>query len=1032
MAAAMAASQTPLPVRNGSAQKLGPYSPSQTIRLAIGLRPPHIAAEQEFLRELQEKSSPLFHQYLTTAEWTKRFGPTAAAQQAVVAWATGAGLTVTHLYPNRLVVDVAGNVGAIEHALGVQINSYRLGSHTFFANASDPVLPPALVGIVESVDGLSSLQTMFPASSDEEPASPAYGAGPVVAAGPHAAANGSRARLPTARVSGRAATPNITDGAYDPTDIYGSEAYDYNALNRLGHCCNPLGNSGSSPPQTSIAIATFGSQKISDIQGFQAQYPYLAYNVQEVYIDGTPACCDAEGTLDMEWATATSNSIGPSQDTAKVYLYDGANFNNSTFTDTYNQMVSDNAARVFSTSWSCTEVYGCSSSTMSTRDSIFSEMAGQGWSLVAGSGDRGAYDDCSHLAVSFPASDPNVVGAGGTELSLGAGPVYNSEVAWSGGPDGCGSNDGGSGGGCSAVFAAPSYQSNQPCGSGSRGVPDISLNADWFHTPQNYYFDGTLSGNGGTSIVAPELAGFLAQEDSYLLAEGNVCGSGSSACAPLGNANYPLYETGIDGAPHNPFYDVTSGCNTNDVGPGYCAGSGYDLVTGWGSANILQLAWAFNWHLLADDGRPTVAFSGPTPGVWYDTDETIGISVADTGGGFPASGVAGFSDAWNADPGDPTSEATPGAGNSFYDGPEFPGTTRGSLDLAAEGQGCHTVNVEAWDNMGLQSGDVTDGPLCYDTTAPSGTIKIDGGAASTANDALELTLSATNPMSGDPVSDMAFSVDGGPFGAFEPFSTSATISVPTGEGTRTVAVEYRNAAGTVGTSTSDAIYLVQTAPTITGVTPHVGSPAGGNTVTIIGTHFAPGATVMFSTTAASSVTFVSGTQLEAVAPAHAAGTVTVVVQTPAGLSAPTNSDLYVYGSAPKPSCTIGAKSSKVLPPTAKTNSRRTHKRPKGKPGTLRFVARCSQVASLTVTGKVTETLKAKKGKHHHRRAKTFRIAAVRGTGTPGQTITLTVNLPKAALAALKAGRRESLTVTLTATNANGTGTATATIKRLGV
>ncbi|MCI4361525.1 MAG: hypothetical protein L3J91_07440, partial [Thermoplasmata archaeon] len=83
----------------------------------------------------------------------------------------------------------------------------------------------------------------------------------------------------------------------------------------------------------------------------------------------------------------------------------------------------------------------------------------------------------------------------------------------------------------------------------------------------------------------------------------------------------------------------------------------------------------------------------------------------------------------NSDPGDPTSEATPGGGNSFYSGPEFPNATFGSLDLAAEGQGCNTVNVEAWDNMGFQSGDVTDGPLCYDTTAPSGTIKIDGGAA---------------------------------------------------------------------------------------------------------------------------------------------------------------------------------------------------------------------------------------------------------------------------------------------------------------
>ena len=88
---------TPVPVRDGSAHELGPYSPTQTIRLAIGLRPPDMAAEQQFLREIQDKSSPLFHQFLTTSQWTARFGPTPAAQQAVVSWAKGAGLTVTHL-----------------------------------------------------------------------------------------------------------------------------------------------------------------------------------------------------------------------------------------------------------------------------------------------------------------------------------------------------------------------------------------------------------------------------------------------------------------------------------------------------------------------------------------------------------------------------------------------------------------------------------------------------------------------------------------------------------------------------------------------------------------------------------------------------------------------------------------------------------------------------------------------------------------------------------------------------------------------
>ncbi len=50
--------QPPLSVRNGSAHKLGAVSSAQTIRLTIGLRSPHMAAEQQFLREIQTKHSP--------------------------------------------------------------------------------------------------------------------------------------------------------------------------------------------------------------------------------------------------------------------------------------------------------------------------------------------------------------------------------------------------------------------------------------------------------------------------------------------------------------------------------------------------------------------------------------------------------------------------------------------------------------------------------------------------------------------------------------------------------------------------------------------------------------------------------------------------------------------------------------------------------------------------------------------------------------------------------------------------------------
>ena len=83
-------------------------------------------------------------------------------------------------------------------------------------------------------------------------------------------------------------------------------------------------------------------------------------------------------------------------------------------------------------------------------------------------------------------------------------------------------------------------------------------------------------------------------------------------------------------------------------------------------------------------------------------------------------------------------------------------------------------------------------------------------------------------------------------------------------------------------------------PAISSLSPKSGPHAGGNTVTITGSGFVPGATVKFGTKASSTVTFVSTSQLKAVAPPGSPGTVRVVVHTPAGISPATTADHYKY------------------------------------------------------------------------------------------------------------------------------------------
>jgi len=808
------AGHVPPQLLEGTAKLVGPYNPSQKLRLVLGIQPPHLAEEEQFLVDLQTKGSAEFRHFLTADEWNARFAPAMEDEQEVVDWAESQGLTVTQRYANRLIVDVEAQAGTIEKAFGVSLNQYQIDSRVEFANDRDPQIPASLSGILSGVLGLNSIQRLHPSmiGSTTVPG-PDYSPGPVYAEGETLQADGDGSYSASMQTSLKS---NITDGFYDPTNIYSSEAYDYNALQNLHHCCNPNNNPGTSPPDTSIAIAAYGVFNPSDLAGFHKQYPYLAYHYTIFNIDGTVPCCSDEATLDVEWSTATSNSFGAEADTSHIFFYVAANNLVSTTVDMYNDMISENHARVLSTSWGGAEVYGWPIVAINTVHPIFNEMTGEGWSLVAAAGDAGSTDDCVHVSVDYPGSDPNFVAAGGTTLLLNSSGDYVSEVAWQGNttPGSCASNHGGGGGGTSVVFSQPGYQKG--IGGTHRHVPDLALNAN---AGQNYYYAGELRGVGGTSIVAPELAGFFAQENAYLLAVGDIvgphCGGGDDIpCSPMGNPNYMIYTEGLNSnyADHYPFYDITKDCNSNNITlefglTFYCAAKGYDLVTGWGSANMLQLAWTINTYLAWDGGAPKATFTGPKTNAWYHGSELVSWSLVDTTAtSSPKNGVAGFTALWDKDPGDVFKEPTPGAGNSYYSGPHS-ASNKGSMNLDGAGQGCHTVNLRAWDNAGTASGDLKYGPICFDNVPPTTSISV----STESSGAVEVTLTASDPGSstgkGSGISHIYYSVDNsacatGAVSKCTVYSSAFTISAG---GTHTVRYFSEDKAGNFGTEKSDTV-----------------------------------------------------------------------------------------------------------------------------------------------------------------------------------------------------------------------------------
>ncbi len=137
------------------------------------------------------------------------------------------------------------------------------------------------------------------------------------------------------------------------------------------------------------------------------------------------------------------------------------------------------------------------------------------------------------------------------------------------------------------------------------------------------------------------------------------------------------------------------------------------------------------------------------------------------------------------------------------------------------------------------------------------------------------------------------------------FAAPQTISLPAGHDPYGIALADLNGDGLndiiVGKyhypfNTGVLSVLINTtalaAPTVTSATPSTGSTIGGTTVTITGTGFGGATAVLFGGVAATSFTVNSSTSITAVIPAHAAGTVSIMVVTGGGTA--TGAGLFTY------------------------------------------------------------------------------------------------------------------------------------------
>jgi parallel beta-helix repeat protein len=125
-----------------------------------------------------------------------------------------------------------------------------------------------------------------------------------------------------------------------------------------------------------------------------------------------------------------------------------------------------------------------------------------------------------------------------------------------------------------------------------------------------------------------------------------------------------------------------------------------------------------------------------------------------------------------------------------------------------DGDGTKTVYVQFKDHAGLIS--TYSDAITLDTQPPTGSITIAEGAAYTNSSVVTLTLSATDATSG--VAQMRFSNDNVTWSDWEPYATSKTWTLLTGDGLKGVTVQYKDNAGLIS-SYGDSIILDTIQPT---------------------------------------------------------------------------------------------------------------------------------------------------------------------------------------------------------------------------
>lgn len=533
------------------------------------------------LVEQQDPASPNYHRWLTPEQYADRFGLSQNDLNKITGWLKAQGFTVRAIPRGRNSIIISGLAYQFESAFQTQIHRYNVDGEVHYANSTPLKMPTALLGIVTSVRGLHDFRMK-----------------------PMSMAKRVRPEYYDSALHFTFLAPGDIKTIYDIAPLY------TNGIDGTGQKLAVLGQTDIYMADINDFRSGFGLSQISgcttnasgvvtacNATNFQYQ---LATGDTET---GTPGTCGdlAEADLDIEWSGATARN-------AKIVFVNSPLVWNSSCTTPTNSnggveaaladAINNNYAPVISMS------YGICEAQAFNHEAELQQANLQGITVVNSSGDTSSAgcDNFTNksttpknlatggLAVSYPASSPEVTAAGGTAIpfadtgspfwgttngsdggSLLPPPPQVPEQAWNDPSEFgtfCAANPsntfctgqtpkitsaltaqealglGGGGGGasncfqatatgvCQAGFPQPAWQTVTISGQNTRMVPDISLLASPNFTGYIYCTPlSEIGGTGSTSSCASGIASALAG----CATSGGICSviGGTSAGAPV-------------------------------------------------------------------------------------------------------------------------------------------------------------------------------------------------------------------------------------------------------------------------------------------------------------------------------------------------------------------------------------------------------------------------------------------------------------------------------------------------------------------